>query len=228
MGGSPRATNGTARATSGGMGVARLVLGSGTQDEGGVRVDRTTLFWRRTDAVGLERLELTVVGNGIVAAGTVLGVEDGGYRLEHRWRLTGDWRAVSLEVERWGCASHSRLVVERDGDGWRVDGVRRSDLDGAEEPDLSVTPFCNTLPIRRLPAAAGATSTLDTCYVDAGTMRVIRSRQRYTRLEPRRVHYLDLGTSAGFQADLDVDDEGLVTRYEHLFERVEPGPVSPR
>lgn len=191
-------------------------------------MDRTTLFWRRTDAVGLERLELTVTADGLVAAGTVLGVEDGGSRLEHRWRLTRDWRAMVLEVERWGPASHSRLVVERDGDGWRVDGVRRPDLDGTEEPDLSATPFCNTLPIRRLSAAAGATSTLDTCYVDADTMRVVRSRQRYTRLGPRRVRYLDLGTSAGFQADLDVDDEGLVTRYEHLFERVVPGPVSPR
>jgi hypothetical protein len=191
-------------------------------------MDRTILFWRRTDAVGLERLELTVAADGIAAAGTMLGVEHGGFRLEHRWRLTRDWRAISVEVERWGSESHSRLVVERDGDGWRVDGLHRPDLDGAEEPDLSATPFCNTLPIRRLPAAAGATWTLDTCCVDADTMRVVRSRQRYTRLGPRRVRYLDLGTSAGFQAELDVDDEGLVTRYEHLFERVEPGPVSPR
>lgn len=190
-------------------------------------MDRTTLFWRRTDAVGLERIELAVTAEGIVAAATVLGVEHGGFHLEHRWRLTRDWRAESLEVERWGAVSHARLVIERDGEGWRVDGLRRSDLDGAEEPDLSVTPFCNTIPIRRLPAEPGATLTLDTCYVDADEMRVVRSRQAYARLGPNLVRYLDLGTSAGFEADLEVDDDGLVVRYEHLFERVEPGPVSP-
>lgn len=189
-------------------------------------MDGRTLFWRRTDVAGLERLELVVTAEGIMAASTVIGVEGGGFHLEHRWRLTHDWRAQSLEVERWGASSHARLRIERDAerDGWRVDGAPRSDLDGAAEPDLSVTPFCNTFPIRRLDDRSGATLTLDTCYVDAGTMRVVRSRQAYTRLGPNLVRYVDLGTSAGFEADLVVDADGLVVRYEHLFERVEPEP----
>lgn len=185
----------------------------------------TTLFWRRSDVPGLERLELTVSGDGVVAESTVVCLEDGGFRLDHRWRLTADWRAVSLEVERWGdVGAHRRIVLERSGDGWLVDGVQRPDLDGAEEPDLSVTPFCNTFPIRRTPAAAGESLTLDTCYVDAAVMTVERSRQRYDRLGPNRLRYVDLGVAAGFEADLEVDDEGLVLRYEHLFERVEPTP----
>jgi hypothetical protein len=187
-----------------------------------------TYFWRRTDAAGLERLELTIDADGITAAATVIGLEHGGFRLEHRWRLTSDWRAKSLVVERWGASSHARLRVERDGgdhgDGWRVDGLKRPDLAGAEEPDLSVTPFCNTFPIRRLPTEPGATTTLDTCYVDADSMRVVRSRQAYTRRSRNSVRYVDLGTSAGFEADLEVDDDGLVVRYEHLFERIEPEP----
>ena len=112
--------------------------------------------------------------------------------------------------------------VERVDGGWKVDGVRRPDLDGAEEPDLSVTPFCNTFPIRRTPDAVGAGLTLDTCYVDGATMTVARSRQRYDRLGPNRVRYVDLGLSAGFEADLEVDDRGLVLRYQHLFEQVAP------
>lgn len=182
------------------------------------------LFWRRTDLRGLERLALTVSSDGIVAESTVLCLEDGGFRLDHRWRLTPGWRALSLGVERWGAGVHSRLVLVRSGDGWLVDGTLRPDLDGAEEPDLSVTPFCNTFPIRRTPSAAGSNLTLDTCYVDAAEMTVKRSRQRYDRLGPNRLRYVDLGVAAGFEADLEVDDEGLVLRYEHLFERVEPAP----
>ena len=182
------------------------------------------LFWRRTDVPGLERLELTVVPDGILAESTVLCLEDGGFRLDHHWRLTPDWRTRSLEVDRWGGGQHRRLVLERSPDGWRVDGRLRPDLDGAEEPDLSVTPFCNTFPIRRVPLAAGANLTLDTCYVDAAAMTVERSRQRYDRVGPNRVRFVDLGVSAGFEADLDVDDDGLVLRYEHLFERVAPYP----
>src|SRR5688500_15374234 len=114
------------------------------------------LFWRRTDVEGLERLALTVDADGVSAASTVLCLEDSGFRLDHRWRLDPDWRAQWVEVERWSAAGHGRLRLERDGGGWRVDGEPRPDLDGAEEPDLSVTPFCNTFPIRRTPPESGA------------------------------------------------------------------------
>lgn len=184
----------------------------------------TVLFWRRTDVVGLERLELEVAHDGIVATSTVLCLEDGGFELRHRWRLTPDWRTLSLEIERRGDGLGQRLLLERSGERWLVDGRPRPDLDGAEEPDLSITPFCNTFPIRRTPADIGADLTLDTCYIDAAAMMVQRSRQRYERLGPNRVRYVDLGVAAGFQAELDVDDEGLVLRYEHLFERVRPEP----
>lgn len=178
------------------------------------------LFWRRTDVTGLERLILTISADTILAESTVICVEDGGFRLDHRWRLTADWQAQQLDVERLGPAGRAQLSLERTVGGWCVNGQRRSDLDGAEEPDLSVTPFCNTFPIRRTPANAGESRTLDTCFVDGAAMTVQRSRQRYDRLGPNRVRYVDLGVSAGFEADLEVDDLGLVLCYQHLFERV--------
>ncbi len=186
---------------------------------------RVVLFWRRIDVPGLERLELAEHPDRIAAESTVLGLDGGGFRVDHRWRLTPAWRAESLEVRRWVAGEHRRLFLRRSGDGWLVDGRPRPDLDGAEEPDLSVTPFCNTFPIRRMPDAAGSSLTLDTCYVDAAAMTVERSRQRYERLGPGRVRYIDVGVAAGFEADLEVDDLGLVLRYEHLFERVEAIPA---
>jgi hypothetical protein len=178
------------------------------------------LFWQRTDVVGLERMTLCIATDAIVADSTVLCIEDGGFRLDHRWRLTPDWRALSLEVHRLGPAGAARVSVERHDGGWRVDGVRRPDLDGADEPDLSVTPFCNTFPIRRTPHGAGRSLTLDTCFVDGATLTVARSRQRYDRLGPDLLRYVDLGLAAGFEADLHVDGQGLVIRYQHLFERL--------
>ena len=101
-----------------------------------------------------------------------------------------------------------------------MDGAARPDLEGAEEPDLSVTPFCNTFPIRRTPERAGESLTLDTAYIDARALTVARSRQRYDRQGPGRLRFVDLGLSRGFEADLVVDEAGLVVSYEHLFERV--------
>ena len=182
----------------------------------------SVLFWRRIDVEGLERLELTVASEGVSATAAVICLEAGGFRIEHRWRLDPDWRAQSVVVERWNAQGHGVLHLERAGTGWRVDGAPRPDLDGAEEPDLSVTPFCNSFPIRRTPERAGASLPLDTAFIDGPALTVARSRQRYDRQGPGRLRYVDLGLSRGFEADLMVDDAGLVLTYEHLFERVAP------
>lgn len=178
------------------------------------------LFWRRTDIEGLERLELAIEPDRVTATSSVLCLDAGGFRLDHRWHLTPDWRAQSVTVERWNAEGHRMLSLERAGTGWRVDGKLRPDLDGAEEPDLSITPFCNTFPIRRTSETPGDSLALDTAFIDGPALTVARSTQRYDRQGPGRVRYVDLGLSRGFEADLVVDDEGLVLYYQHLFERV--------
>jgi uncharacterized protein len=153
---------------------------------------------------------------------TVICLEVGGFRLGHRWWLTPNWRANPVIVERWTSQDHGVLRLRRAGNGWQVDGVLRPDLEGAAEPDLSVTPFCNTFPIRRTPEGVGASLALDTALIDGPGLSVARSSQRYERKDARRLRYIDLGLFRGFEADLLVDDVGLVLRYEHLFERVAP------
>jgi len=185
-------------------------------------VDARLLLWRRLDVEGLERLEMTASDGGLDASSTVLCAADGGLRVDHRWRIDRDGRARSLVVERRGPSGGGTLRLERVGAGWSVDGRRRADLEGADEPDLSVTPFCNTLPIRRVPTSAGASLTIDTAWIDGATLEVLRSRQRYERLGARRFRYVDLGAALGFEAVIETDDEGWVLRYESLFERVAP------
>src|SRR5688572_23334711 len=111
-------------------------------------MDRSILYWRRTDIEGLERLELVTEADCVKANSSVICLEDGGFRLDHHWLLSPDWRALSVTVERWNAHDHGRLRLERVDTGWRVNGAPRPDLDGAQEPDLSVTPFCNSFPIR--------------------------------------------------------------------------------
>lgn len=186
----------------------------------GARSDRPAaiMCWRRIDMIGLELLALRTGDDGVSADSSVISV-DGGFQIDHAWELTPDWRALSLRVERRDANGRRTLTV--DGGGWRVNGERRPDLDGADDPDLSVTPFCNTLVIRRVPALDGASLTVDTAYVDGNDLAVSRSRQRYDYKAPRLFRFIDLGLSAGFEADLHVDEDGLVLRYEHLFERIE-------
>lgn len=100
----------------------------------------------------------------------------------------------------------------------------RPDLAGAIAPDFALTPFCNSLAIRRLGDAPDAAATFDIAYVDA-RLAVTRSRQRYERIGPARYLYTDLGVAAGFSAEIAVDADALVTHYPPLFARV-GGPGS--
>lgn len=191
-------------------------------DEDHMEPKPQVVFWQRLDIPGLERLTLKVADDVLTAVSTVICLEDGGFRLDYRWTLSRDWRTRSVEVEKWGAGEHRRLMLERAGSGWKVDGMRRMDLDEADEPDLSVTPFCNTLPVQHMMREKLAVLTLETCYIDAASMRVARSRQKYERVTANLARYIDLGLSIGFEADLEVDDTGLVVSYEKLFERIAP------
>ena len=99
----------------------------------------SVLFWRRTDVEGFERLELIVEPDGVTARSTVICLDAGGFRLDHWWKLDPAWRAQAVTIELWSGRGHGRLQLERAGTGGRVDGTPRPDLEGAEEPDLSVT-----------------------------------------------------------------------------------------
>ncbi len=180
------------------------------------------VFWRRTDIRGLERARIDFDSDTPCAVSTVLSEEAGGLRCDYDWQIDPDRSTRRLCVTRHGADGPRSLTVERSALGWMIDGLHRSDLDGAQEPDLSVTPFCNTLPIHRLPTETGSEITLDTVYIDGRDLSVVRSRQRYVRLAPEIVRYIDLGACEGFEASLLLDRDNLVLRYEGLFERLHP------
>lgn len=90
--------------------------------------------------------------------------------------------------------------------------------------DISVTPFTNTIPIRRLALGPRESTDLAVSYVDVFGMRVKRARQRYTCLEHGteggKFRYEAL--ESGFVADLRVDADRLVFDYPEAFRRVHP------
>jgi hypothetical protein len=69
------------------------------------------------------------------------------------------------------------------------------------------------------PSALGCESgELTALYVPAATLKPIPSAQRYERQADRQWRYVDKGAAAGFEADLKLDADGLVSHYEGLFE----------
>lgn len=182
----------------------------------------TTIFWKRTDVHGLERLHISPGREA--AKGVIINVENGGAEVRHHWKFADDWQVLALNVQRCDREGEHQLHIGRQGKGWTVNGKERPELDGTELVDLSLTPFCNTFPISRMLNDELDTVTFDVVYIDGDTLKVSRSRQAYDQLGAGQFRYRDLGLSSGFQARLLVDRDGLVAEYPGLFKRVDVMP----
>ncbi len=151
-----------------------------------------------------------------------------------QWRSEG--RASGIPVT----ADGSPLVIEgsdlEGGDWSATDGaapgiVDERSLAGADDCDLGLCPVTNTMPMLRKVLgpgmATGRQPGLEVefvmAWVEVPSLRVIRSEQIYQRQRTAVdgtsvVRYIGLRRS--FEADLEVDLDGLVINYPQLARRV--------
>lgn len=186
------------------------------------------IVWQSLASPGLEHVRVRSEGDQVVAQGRT--VRAFGAVLEDlRWRIEcdPDWRARSIRVLQHQ-RLHPLLSAECDGKGrWTVQaGHVEGTLTGCVDVDLAVTPFTNTLPVRRLaPWRADEEVRLRVVMADpeAGTFRPVR--QSYVLLGEdegiRKFLYRNL--DSGFSAELTVDPEGFVIDCEGLFRRTWSG-----
>jgi hypothetical protein len=129
------------------------------------------------------------------------------------------WRARKVQIARIG-AEHP-LELKSDGAGNWVDGsgVVQARLAGAIDIDISITPFTNTLPIRRLNMHNTERQEIRVVYILLPDQEISIDCQRYTCLESgRRFRYESVDSD--FTRDIEVDKHGLVVTYPGLFRRL--------
>jgi hypothetical protein len=168
--------------------------------------------WRRSDEVETdEHCTLTLRDGGLSLVGTVLGAENGApVRIEYRVLADGSGATTAAHVRDLRGFETRTLVLERDPKGtWSVDGKVVRGLKGCTDVDLGCSPSTNTLPIRRLRLAIGASKKIQAAWVRFPELTVVKAAQTYTRLDDYTYRYAG-GT---FEAELTVDDDGLVTTY---------------
>ncbi|MBB5786451.1 putative glycolipid-binding domain-containing protein [Jiangella mangrovi] len=175
------------------------------------------LMWSALQWPATEHLILRAGGDGVVADGVIVALDGRPTRVAYRIEADAGWAVRRLTLATNG---EPDLVLERrDGDRWYDgDGAERADLAGCVEVDVALTPFTNTLPIRRLGLAVGeASEDLRIIYVQVD--RGLTSdavNQRYVRLADDVYRY----SSGEFTADLTVDADGFVVDYPDLWRRI--------
>lgn len=168
--------------------------------------------WRRSDEVQVdEHCTLTVRDGGLSLVGTVLGAEGGlPVRIEYRVMADGAGLTTAVHVRDLRGFEERTIALARDAKGgWTVNGTAAPLLKRCTDIDLGCSPSTNTLPIRRLRLGIGGSHTIQAAWVRFPELTVIKAAQTYTRLDEFTYRY----ASGDFEAELTVDDNGLVASY---------------
>ncbi|MCC3763866.1 putative glycolipid-binding domain-containing protein [Glycomyces sp. TRM65418] len=178
---------------------------------------RRQIMWTARQWPGSEHLDLQVGHDGVVADGLIIVAPTGEpIRLAYRIECDRAWHTRKVTLERHG---HERTTLDHnEHDHWIVNGRERSDLTGCTDVDIALTPFTNTLPIRRLGLNLGDAADLRVVYIrPEADLTIEPAEQRYTRLDAGYRY-----ESGSFRADLAVDRDGLVTDYPGLWSMEQP------
>lgn len=150
-------------------------------------------------------------------SGTAIVAWDGApWRIDYDIALDEHGRTRRLTIGADGVEAASGgavrvdLVLEADGNGrWSRDGTIVIDDPEAIDSDLGFSPSTNTLPIRRLGLTIGEQREIAVAWILFPTFEVVLGRQVYERLAERVWRY----RSGSFDAELTVDEDGLVDAY---------------
>jgi hypothetical protein len=187
---------------------------------------RREVMWSAWDDPGLEHLRLAMHNDSVVADGIVIGVTEGcPFSVAYDVRCDAGWRVRAVRLGVPGSEPPGvDLLSDGEGNWTKPDGWAVPELKGCIDVDISVTPFTNTLPIRRLGLAPMESAELTVAYFEGTELQAWPEPQRYTCLEKSDGGglYRYLSLDGGFTADLPVDADGLVLDYPGLFKRVLP------
>ena len=185
------------------------------------------LTWRSHDGTRIESARIHLTGKRIKAAGRIVAAQsENNPAFSASYDLitddSGATKRLSLEVSL--AERERQLSIARDEENmWLVTGFEGESRDaygGALDVDVVLSPFFNTLPIRRLGLNAGAESvTVPVLYVSLPDLSVAAASEKYTSLGPDAGGTITLKSPAG-KVVVAVDDDGFIVDYPGLAARI--------
>jgi hypothetical protein len=146
------------------------------------------------------------------------------------------WRPVRLTVDRSSALGTRRYIGRQVGGAWisqifREQGTLKTvtlEYDAMTHVDY-FTPHTNRITIQRLDLDVGGGGTIDVVFIDPDSFVPVRVRQTYTRLPDsagtiggaQAVRHYRYEGSSGFRREITVDGDGVILRYDGLFELID-------
>jgi hypothetical protein len=178
------------------------------------------IVWEGLTARSIECLAWQLRGEMIAFSGHVTGVSgDLPFAINYSVQTDLQWITKQVIVNDMLHPVNS-VDLKSDGKGkWLRNDEKFSNADGCIDIDLSFSAFTKTLPIKRINWNAGNAHHIQVLYIDIPDVKVWRTEQFYERLGES--NFLFKATSA-FQAQIKVDENGMVEHYPGIAKRIFP------
>lgn len=180
---------------------------------------QTNILWTGREYYSLENCLVNTIDAGSEITSTIIGYYEGQiYKSEYFIKTNWNWEVVFFKINSRHSNQNQEIIFEGDGKGnWTSNGKKADEFQGCIDIDIPLTPFTNTLPIRRLKLSPGESREIRVIYCDLLEQSIKPVHQRYTCISNTEYHYENVPND--FEATIQVDDLGLVVDYPQLFIR---------
>ena len=180
---------------------------------------QSNLLWTGREYYSLENCVVDVGKEGSITNSTIVGLYEGSlYQVGYTIKTNSDWQTTSVELNTQVYDKRKVYRFESDGNGkWTSDGKACPEFDKCVDVDIPLTPFTNTLPLKRLKLSVGQSQDITVLYFDILARKFSLVRQKYQRLSERQYKYENIPND--FEAVITVDQDCFVVDYPGLFSR---------
>ena len=180
---------------------------------------QTNILWTGREYHSIENCLVTTDQNGADIRSIIVGTYQSKiYRVEYQIKTNARWETVFAGIKSRHSNNEEYILLEGDGKGnWTRNGESIPAFAGCVDVDIPLTPFTNTLPVKRLDTEIGKEQQIKVLYLDLLEEQIKPVHQKYIRLSDTVYHYENVPND--FEADITVDDFGLVVDYPELFVR---------
>lgn len=180
----------------------------------------TTITWDGIEYNSAENCTIHVLPGSIEVNSVITGNYKGDvYQVDYKIRLDITWQVKECLINsKVNNTARSWLLHKDTGGGWQLSNELLPGTENCFDIDITVTPFTNSLPINRLQLQKNEPCEISVIYFDILVNDVRIVKQRYERLSAKSIHFQNVPND--FEANIEIDENGLVVNYPGLFRRL--------
>jgi len=187
-----------------------------------ISMKQTTIVWQSNLINTTELVHVEELQDKIVVSGQILGEMDNApVEAQYQLELKPGWVIQSVKIDWKGNEPFSHHLLKNADGHWSLpNGKVLKEFEDCEDIDIRMTPFTNTLSIRRLQLPVGEPNTMPVLYFHLPEPKISSVLQRYTNMGDGIYKYENL--TSDFTSFIEVDESGYVIDYPGIWQRVLP------